>query len=136
MTQQREVILMEVRNACSHLTADEIYEKVRKILPHISMGTVYRNLDILATCGLIKKIEPDRPQMCFDGNTDNHYHITCMRCGRIEDAPFKPSDDSFENLENALGKLTKHGIFSHKLEFIGLCSRCMAEDGNKKRNHR
>ncbi|MFO7739385.1 MAG: transcriptional repressor [Desulfatiglandaceae bacterium] len=130
MTQQREVILNELKNTCSHLTADEIYEKVRKKMPHISMGTVYRNLDILATCGFIKKIEPDRPQMYFDGNTDEHYHITCVRCGRIEDAPFKPSDDSFENLENALGNLTKHGIFSHKLEFIGLCPRCMAEEND------
>jgi Fe2+ or Zn2+ uptake regulation protein len=124
MTQQREVILQEVMDSCSHPTADAIYEKVKKRMPNISMGTVYRNLDILATCGLIKKIEPGRPQMCFDGNTEEHYHITCMRCGKVEDAPFKSSDNSLENLENALGKLTKYGIFGHKLEFIGLCSRC------------
>ena len=97
-------------------------------MPNISMGTVYRNLDILATCGLIKKIEPGRPQMCFDGNTNEHYHIACMCCGKVEDAHFKPSDNSLENLENALGKLTKYGIFGHKLEFISLCSRCKEKE--------
>jgi Fe2+ or Zn2+ uptake regulation protein len=124
MTPQREVILEEVRKDHGHPTADEIYDRVRKRLPRISMGTVYRNLDILATCGHIQKIEPVRPQMRFDGETGEHYHIICSRCGKIEDAPFEPSDDTLENLENALGKLTTYGIFGHKLEFIGLCEGC------------
>ena len=124
LTQQRELILEEVRNGFNHPTADEIYVNVRKKLPHISLGTVYRNLDVLAECGLIKKIEPDFPQMRFDGNTKDHYHITCLNCGKIEDTPFEPSGSSLENLKNALGNLTKYGIFGHKLEFIGLCSEC------------
>ena len=131
LTRQREVILEEVRKACNHPTADEIYKNVRKKLPHISMGTVYRNLDVLAEFGLIKKIEPDFPQMRFDGNTKKHYHITCLHCGAIEDAPIEPSDNSLKNLENALGNLTKHGIFGHKLEFIGLCSKCREKENGR-----
>lgn len=131
LTRQREVILEEVRKACNHPTADEIYENVRRKLPHISMGTVYRNLDVLAEFGLIKKIEPDFPQMRFDGNTKKHYHITCLHCGAIEDAPIEPSDNSLKNLENALGNLTKHGIFGHKLEFIGLCSKCREKENGR-----
>ena len=123
-TRQRQVILDVVRRADGHPTADEVYDAVRKILPRISMGTVYRNLDILAASGQIVKLEPDRPQMRFDAHTEEHYHLTCMRCGRIEDLPVKPSDSSLENLKNALGSLTRHGIFGHRLEFIGLCSRC------------
>lgn len=125
MTQQRQVILEEVKRAHHHPTADEIYERVRKRIPRISMGTVYRNLDVLASCGLIDKIEPGVVQMRFDGNMRDHFHITCVHCGRIEDAPIEVSRDSMENLENALGRLTKHGIFGHKLEFFGLCSRCL-----------
>lgn len=128
MTRQRRLILDEIKENRSHPTADEIYEIVRKKMPHISMGTVYRNLDILVTCGLIQKLDPGHSQMRFDGTTRNHYHISCTKCGRIEDAPFKPSDNSLQNLENALGKLTKHGIFGHKLEFVGLCSNCMEEE--------
>jgi len=108
----------------SHPTADEIYSRVRRKLPHVSLGTVYRNLDILAKSGLIKKIEPGLPQMRFDGNTKDHFHLTCVRCGRIEDTPIEPSDDSFNGLEKALGSLTKYGVFGHKLEFFGLCSHC------------
>jgi len=54
MTKQRGVILEEIKMTVSHPTADEIYESVRKRLPSISLGTVYRNLDILASCGMIK----------------------------------------------------------------------------------
>jgi Fe2+ or Zn2+ uptake regulation protein len=125
MTHQRQVILSEVRRSHDHPTADEIYEKVRKRLPRISMGTVYRNLDVLASCGLIERLEPGRPQMRFDGNVREHYHMTCARCGRIDDLPISPSDNPIERLENVMGNLTRYGIFGHKLEFIGLCSECL-----------
>ncbi len=127
MTHQRQVILEEVRNTHAHLSADEIYARVRKRLPRVSLGTVYRNLDILASEGFIKKLEPGHPQMRFDGNTEDHYHITCINCGKVEDAPTAPLDESVEGLEKVLGNLTRYGIFGHRLEFIGLCPGCMAE---------
>lgn len=128
MTHQRRVILEEVLKSHNHPTADEIYEKVRVRMPKVSMGTVYRNLDILAASGFIKRLSSNRPQMRFDGNTSEHYHLTCLHCGRIEDITSVPSsDDSFETLEKALGNLTKHGIFGHNLEFFGLCSTCLEE---------
>lgn len=123
MTQQRQVILEEVRSGC-HPTADQIYERVRKRLPQISMGTVYRNLDTLASLGFIRKMEPDHTQMRFDANTKEHYHTTCMNCERVDDLPIESLDDTLANLEKALGKLTKYGIFGHRLEFIGLCPEC------------
>jgi Fur family ferric uptake transcriptional regulator len=128
MTHQRQVILEEIKKDPSHPTADEIYERVRKRLPRISMGTVYRNLDILSSCGLIHRLDPGLPQMRFDSVTHDHYHITCMQCGKIEDAPIEPSDNALENLENALGRLTKLGIFGHKLEFVGLCKECLQKE--------
>jgi len=133
MTLQRRVILEEVKRDHSHPTADVIYERVRKRLPRISMGTVYRNLDILATCGLIQKIEPGLTQMRFDGDTHDHYHLTCTRCGRIEDAPVEVSGGTLETLENALGHLTKYGIFGHKLEFLGLCRECREKEAGPDR---
>ena len=130
MTHQRQVILEEIKKMNSHPTADEIYEKVRQRLPKISMGTVYRNLDILASSGLINKIEPGHSQMRFEGNLHDHYHLTCIRCGRIEDAEIEPLGDTLQNLESALGRMTKHGIFAHKLEFIGLCRECFEKEGD------
>ena len=125
MTIQRQVILEELQETDSHPTADEIYEKVRRRMPRISKGTVYRNLDRLAACGLIQKVDPGRPQMRFDGNTKEHYHLTCMQCGTIKDISMEISNDSLENLEKVMGNLTKYGIFGHKLEFFGLCSQCL-----------
>ena len=58
MTNQRQIILEEVKKVHSHPTADEVYERVRKKIPRISMGTVYRNLDVLSKTGLIRKIDP------------------------------------------------------------------------------
>jgi len=81
MTHQRKVILEEMKKLEGHPTADEVYVRVRERLPRISLGTVYRNLDVLAASGLIRKIEPDFPQMRFDRNTHEHYHVTCMQCG-------------------------------------------------------
>jgi Fur family ferric uptake transcriptional regulator len=136
MTHQRQVILEEIRKSCGHLTADEIYERVRKRLPRISLGTVYRNLDLLASTGFINRLGTEHPQMRFDGDTREHYHIICTRCGRIEDAPFEPSDNELENLENALGRLTRYGIFGHRLEFFGLCRACMEREQEKQRETR
>jgi Fur family ferric uptake transcriptional regulator len=124
ITHQRKVIFEELKRVQTHPTADEIYEVVRKRLPRISLGTVYRNLDILSENGLIQKLKPGIPQMRFDGNPREHLHITCSHCGSVEDANIEPSDDILENLENILGKLTKYGVFGHKLELMGFCGSC------------
>lgn len=129
MTHQRQVIFEEIMKMKSHPTADEVYEQVRKRLPRVSMGTVYRNLDVLTSSGLINRIEPGHSQMRFEANVRDHYHVTCIRCGKIEDAEIEPLGDTLNNLENALGRMTKHGIFAHKLEFIGLCKACLAKEG-------
>ena len=123
MTNQRQVILEEIREVNTHPTADEVYEIVRKRLPKISLGTVYRNLEILSSCGLIQKIGPISSQMRFDGITKNHYHLRCIYCGRVEDAPFHP----MENLENAIREKSDYTIIDHKLEFIGICPKCKKE---------
>ena len=120
MTNQRQVILEEIRKVNIHPTADDVYEMVRKRLPRISLGTVYRNLEILSTRGLIQKIGPVSSQMRFDGITKNHYHIRCIYCGSVKDAPIDPT----KNLENAIREKSDYNIIGHKLEFIGICPKC------------
>ncbi|MBW2172694.1 MAG: transcriptional repressor, partial [Deltaproteobacteria bacterium] len=89
MTPQRKVILEELRMADSHLTADDVYKMVRARLPRISLGTVYRNLEILSRLGMIHKLELGGMQKRFDGKTQDHYHLRCLRCGRIDDVPME-----------------------------------------------
>jgi len=130
MTHQRQVILEEVQKVNTHPTADEVYEMVRKRLPRISLGTVYRNLEILSTSGLILKIGPPSNQMRFDGKTDNHYHIRCVSCGRVEDAPV----ESFDKLEEAMQKKSNYSILGHRLEFLGICPVCRGKETSFREN--
>ena len=121
MTQQRQVILEELRNVNTHPSADEIYEMVRKRLPRISLGTVYRNLEILCASGEIQKLEFGCSLKRFDGVATDHYHIRCLDCDRVIDAP--PGFDVCVTHE--LSKYTDFKIIGHKLEFIGICQACL-----------
>jgi Fe2+ or Zn2+ uptake regulation protein len=125
MTHQRQVILEEIRKVNTHPTADEVYTMVRKRLPRISMGTVYRNLEILSTLGLIRKVGPVTSQMRFDGNTRAHYHIRCIRCGRLGDAPMEP----LGHMEDSVRGVTDYTILGHRLEFVGICPMCGKKEG-------
>jgi len=106
-----------------HMTADEIYEAVRRKLPRISLGTVYRNLEILAELGAIQKLELTGSVKRFDGNPSRHYHIRCMHCGRVDNAPVAP----LQQIEDKLYGATVFTIIGHRLEFEGLCPRCSQE---------
>lgn len=125
MTRQRKVILEELRKVNTHPSADEVYEMVRRRLPRISLGTVYRNLEILSESGDIQKIEPGCTLKRFDGNPSEHCHIRCVRCDRVVDAPGVP------NLEIDLQQIdtADFEIIGHKLEFIGLCPACSDHAG-------
>ena len=124
MTRQRQVILKELRKVNSHPTADEIYEMVRQRLPRVSLGTVYRNLDMLCECGTIQKLELAGTQRRFDGNVENHYHIRCIRCDRVEDAPIEPVTTLEDTLRKRMGD---YEIIGHRLEFTGICPQCRQE---------
>jgi len=120
MTRQRKVILEELKKVKNHPGADEIFALVRKRLPHISLGTVYRNLEVLSELKEIQTIEYISTLKRFDGTPENHYHIRCVECGRIDDAPFEIET----NLEKKVRPFTNYSIISHRLEFIGLCPDC------------
>jgi Fur family ferric uptake transcriptional regulator len=120
MTRQRQVILEELRSVTSHPSADEIYEMVRKRIPRISLGTVYRNLDILSECGEIQKLELGCSLKRFDGVAKEHYHMRCIECDQVFDAP----PESHIRISHKLKECTDFKITGHKLEFIGLCPAC------------
>ena len=120
MTRQRKVILEELRNVTTHPSADEIYEMVRRRLPRISLGTVYRNLEILSETGEIQKLELGCTLKRFDGIAENHYHIRCIRCDRVVDAPV----DFHPEIGHELKAATDFKIIGHRLEFIGVCPDC------------
>jgi len=105
-----------------HPTANDIYQLVRKRMPRISLGTVYRNLEILSQAGIIKKLETAGTQRRYDGVTDNHYHIHCIECGRLEDIPCAP----MESVNDAVREVSDYQILWHNIVFVGICPRCKA----------
>ena len=121
LTSQRQVILEELKKVKSHPTADEIYYMVRKRLPRIGLGTVYRNLDILAKLGIIRKLEVDSKQKRFDGDITPHYHIRCIKCNRVDDIFIKMD----RGLEKSAASCCDYKILDHHAQFSGICSKCL-----------
>jgi len=123
MTAQRQVILEEIKKTDTHPTADEVYQLVRERLPRISLGTVYRNLEILSENGLIRKLEWAGTQKRYDGELKAHYHIRCLNCSRIEDIHIEP----LSALEEMFRGSSDYEVVGYRLEIIGLCSQCKKE---------
>ncbi|MFW5837340.1 MAG: Fur family transcriptional regulator [Desulfovibrionaceae bacterium] len=119
LSKQRKVILEELRKTDRHPTADELYSCVRKIIPRISLGTVYRNLEFLSSQGVIQKVGPGGPQMRFDGDPHPHPHIRCMGCDKVEDvnAPLNVPELDDDGRRGYL-------VLGVNLEYVGLCPRC------------
>jgi len=121
MTKQRQIILEELRAVTSHPTADEMYEMIRKRLPRISLGTVYRNLEILSEKGVIQKLSVGGTKKRFDGDVSEHYHLRCTSCGRVDDVDLPPDTSLDEKVESMSG----YKIDRHSMEFIGVCPHCL-----------
>ncbi|MBN1837953.1 MAG: transcriptional repressor [Spirochaetales bacterium] len=120
-TEQRTVILEELRRASDHPAADEVYLKVKERLPHISLSTVYRNLELLAAEGLIRKIEHGGLQKRFDPVAEPHSHFHCGGCGRLEDLPFRIELPELDRNHPWVRARVIHGA---RIDYHGLCPSC------------
>ncbi len=119
-TPQRRVILEELCQLKSHPTASELYAVVRQRLPRISLGTVYRNLEVLHEDSVIRKMEFAGAETRFDGNMEQHYHVRCTECGRIEDIfPVDQDQTPAQPVELAGFQVT-----GYRLEYFGICPGC------------
>ncbi|HUU29626.1 MAG TPA: transcriptional repressor [archaeon] len=123
MTKQRKIILDELNKMGTHPTAAKLYECVRQRLPDISLGTVYRNLQILAADGVIRTLkEGDR--MRFDSDLSRHYHIRCLICCRVDDLAASAVSRVVRKPACASG----YQILGFKVEFVGICPDCESEN--------
>jgi Fur family ferric uptake transcriptional regulator len=123
MTRQRKIILEELRKLKTHPTADELYDAVRERLPRISLGTVYRNLDVLQENGEVLKLESAGSQKRFDGDIRPHYHVRCVRCGRVGDVENEVADLDVSGV-SAPGFTITGGT----VEFYGVCDICRNQE--------
>ena len=125
LTTQRQIILEELAKVKTHPTASELYDMVRKRLPRIGLGTVYRNLELMAESGMILKIEVGGTQKRFDATTDEHYHIRCSCCGKVDDIDVPV----VKALVAEAAANSAYRIQGHHVEFTGICSDCQKKQG-------
>jgi Fur family ferric uptake transcriptional regulator len=124
LTTQRQIILEELGKVTSHPTANEVYDMVRKRLPRIGLGTVYRNLELLAENGVILKLEVGGTQKRFDATIESHYHIRCSVCGRVDDVDMEVQ----EEINETAAKSCDYKILGHHIEFSGTCQECSEKE--------
>jgi Fe2+ or Zn2+ uptake regulation protein len=118
-TKQLRVVWDSVKNESSHPTADQVYEKVRSVMPTISLGTVYRNLQKLVGEKKLKVLTLGRTQH-FDPMTDRHDHFICEKCERVYDIFVSPKEKILASSSPKRG----FKVTSHQLTLYGICKRC------------
>lgn len=122
-TTQRAVILAEVESADGHLTAGEIFERVRRRYPTIAYGTVYRTLHLLAEHNLIQELTFADQASRFDKRTERHDHVHCTGCGAILDVDVPVALMATHVAEEQTG----YSITKHHTLFAGTCPDCQGK---------
>ena len=119
-SRQRDRILDFLKHTRSHPTAREIYDRLRSEMPRLSMGTVYRNLAVLADQGLVSRLDFGGAFDRFEANTVGHHHFICERCGSVTDLDLPTDAALTRSLSRACGLRASR----HEIRLFGLCERC------------
>lgn len=119
-SKQRECILQAVKSTKCHPNAEWVYEQVKKAVPGVSLGTVYRNLKSLSESRDLITLETEKGKIHYDGDTSQHAHFICGDCGRILDI-FMLSE--LKNKIEGIGMKVE----CEKIVFYGKCAECSAE---------
>jgi Fur family peroxide stress response transcriptional regulator len=123
LTRQRQVVLQVVRASHDHLTAREVYESARGLLPSISYATVYNSLRHLKEAGLISEITFGNAASRYDGETSRHDHAICSRCGKLVDFNLPETVE----LLRAAARHSRFKPESIHLTLVGLCPGCRSD---------
>ena len=120
-SRQREAIKENLMKRKDHPTADMIYSDIRMIHPNVSLGTVYRNLSLLASQGEIIKISCEDGGLRYDGNTKPHGHFICRSCGRVTDMELADAEEIKKRASDAYAG----DIDDCVVTFYGRCEYCV-----------
>lgn len=125
LTPQRQVILkIFLDNMDRHLSAEEVYQLVKKEHPEIGLATVYRTLDLLAELDVLQKMNfgdgRSRYELSSEEDTHHHHHLICLRCQRV----LEFEDDLLEELENRIEARSGFKVVNHQVKFYGYCRDC------------
>ncbi len=123
-SRQRAAVLGAVRHAHGHPSAEEVHRIVRRTMPSVALGTVYRNLQILVEAGELGIVEHTPAGITrYDKMTRAHHHFYCLRCGAIVDIPA-----AFDAaLERKVARLVRGTVHEQRTAFYGTCGTCLAQ---------
>ena len=119
-SKQRDLIKDFLMGRNDHPTADVVYMNVRQQNPNISLGTVYRNLTLLADIGEIQRLRLGDGVDHFDADISPHYHFVCSECGKVIDLEM----DSIDGITDIAGRHFGGNITGHVTYFYGSCDQC------------
>ena len=122
---QRQIILETIQEHKEHLSAKQIYGYARERCPHISLGTVYRNLNGLVEAGRVRRVSVPGQADRFDRTLADHDHMFCIRCGRVEDVQLDKTP-----LDEMIASRPELAIESYALTLYGVCSACREASGS------
>jgi Fur family transcriptional regulator, peroxide stress response regulator len=120
LTKQREVVLQVIRDSENHLTANEVFDEAKNLLPTISFATVYNSLRYLKEAGHISEIQFGSGASRFDKMTSRHDHAICVKCGRLVDMELEIPSELIAIAEN----FSQFKLESIELTLRGLCPEC------------
>ncbi len=123
-SRQRDKVYQYLSSDDSHPTAQQIYNALKEEFPSLSIGTVYRNLNILEEQGKVRKLQYGSTFDRFDADTEEHYHFICRSCGRVYDLELEPQD----HLEQRAAEIGGHKVEEHAIDFYGICSKCLQKE--------
>lgn len=119
-SRQRQSIQNYLASSYDHPTADMVYMSVKNEYPNISLGTVYRNLNLLTEMGDVVKLSTPNGGDRFDGQTTPHNHFICTKCGKVIDLEM----NEIQNVQTLNGEIFSGDIESHSTIFFGKCGDC------------
>ncbi len=130
LTEQREYILkVLINNRHEHLSADELYEQVKKINPDIGLATIYRNLELFCRLGITHQLDFNNEYKCYELRVkgEHHHHLICVNCGKI----IEFNDKVIEDFEREIEENYKFKIIDHRIKFYGICEECSKKNSKK-----
>jgi len=131
LTPQREVtVRVLLENESSHLSAEDVFMKVKDKYPEIGLATVYRTLELLNELNVLDKVNfgdgVSRYDLRKEGAQHFHHHLICINCGSVEEV----EEDLLTDVEKIVSRDFNFDIIDHRLTFHGICSECKGKEGN------
>lgn len=129
--QRRSIVDTIIDNEGKHLTAEEIYDKVKVSCPEIGLATVYRTILLLEELGVISRLDLNdgcsRYEIVHSNETHRHHHLICNNCHKVSEV----QDDLLEELEADIEKQYKFKILDHSVKFYGICDECQRKHNDE-----